>query len=313
MRSPRFRLTAALGVLVLASAFALGGCGSDDDDTGSASSDGTTAPASSVTIASANFSENEILADIYGLALEKAGVKVTYKLKLGGREILAPALEKGELDLVPEYAGNLLAFYNATASTPGDDLSTTVDKLRTEAKAKKLTVLEPSAAADGDIIAMTKEKATAIGATKISDLDGKESGLVMGGPPECVQRITCLKGLQDVYGLKFKEFKPLDVGGPITVKSLKDGSVQVARLFSADPALKANDFVVLDDDKFIQPAGNIVPVIRDEALTDTIREALDKVSKALTTDDLIDLNKRVDIDKEDAKTVAQDWVTKHLS
>jgi osmoprotectant transport system substrate-binding protein len=312
MRSSRFRLAAVLGVLAVVTTVAACGSDSKDDAKGSSSSN-STATSRTVTVASANFSENEILADIYGLALEKAGVTVAYKLKLGGREILAPALEKGELDLVPEYVGNLLAFYNANASKPGDDLAATTEKLRTEAKAKKLTVLEPSPAADGDIIAMTKEKATAVGATKISDLKGKESGLVMGGPPECAQRITCLKGLQDVYGLRFKEFKPLDVGGPITVKALKDGSVHVARLFSADPALKANGFVVLDDDKFIQPAGNVVPVIRDEALTDDIRDALDKVSKALTTDDLIDLNKRVDIDKEDAKTVAKDWVSKHLS
>lgn len=306
MRPIRLRLAALAAVL----AIAMAACGGGDDDENAGDDDAATTAA--ITVASANFGENEILANIYGLALEKARVKVTYKLKLGGREILAPALEKGELDLVPEYAGNLLAFYNAEASKPGDDLAATTEKLRTEAKAKKLTVLEPSLAADGDVIAMTSERATALKVQRISDLKGKESGLVMGGPPECAQRITCLKGLQDVYGLRFKEFKPLDVGGPITVKSLKDGTVQVARLFSSDPALKANGFVVLEDDKFIQPAGNIVPVIRDEVLTDTIRDVLNAVSGVLTTDDLIDLNKRVDIDKEDAKAVAQDWVDEHL-
>ena len=310
MRRPiRLRLAALVAVLAVV-AVVLAACGSDDDDTDAV---GDTDEAAAITIASANFSENEILANIYGLALEKARVEVSYKLKLGGREILAPALEKGELDLVPEYVGNLLAFYNADASKPGDDLAATTEKLRTEAKAKKLTVLEPSPAADGDVIAMTRQQASTLRVERISDLKGKESGLVMGGPPECAQRITCLKGLQDVYGLQFKEFKPLDVGGPITVKSLKDGTVHVARLFSSDPALKANDFVVLEDDKFIQPAGNVVPVIRDEVLTDTIRDVLDAVSAVLTTDDLIDMNKRVDIDKEDAKAVAQDWVAEHLS
>ena len=103
---------------------------------------------------------------------------------------------------------------------PGDDLAATTTKLRDAAKAKKVTVLEPSAAADGDVLAMTKAKAEELGIKKISDLKGKESSLVMGGPPECAQRVTCYKGLQDVYGLKFKEFKPLDTGGPITGREI---------------------------------------------------------------------------------------------
>ena len=159
---------------------------------------------------------------------------------------------------------------------------------------------------------MTKAQAEELGVKSISDLKGKESKLVMGGPPECASRITCYKGLQDVYGLRFEEFKPLDTGGPITVKSLKDGDVDVARLFSSDPAIKSNDFVVLDDDKFIQPAGNVVPVIRTEALTDEIETILNKVSAALTTADLIELNTRVDIEKEDAATVAEEWLEANL-
>jgi osmoprotectant transport system substrate-binding protein len=300
-------LLAALAVL----GFVLAACGGGDDNGGS-SSNTTSAPAA-ITVASFNFSESEILADIYGKALEDSGVKVTYKLKLGSREVVAPALDKGDVDLVPEYVGNLLAFYDANASQPGDDVAASTDKLRTAAKAKKITILEPSPATDGDIIAMGKAKATSLGATKISDLKGKETALVMGGPPECPQRITCLKGLQDVYGLKLKEFKPLDVGGPLTVTALKDGTVQLGRLFSSDPAIKKNDFVVLDDDKHIQPAGNVVPAIRDAALNEAIRTVLNKVSAALTTDDLIAMNDAVAGDqKKDAKTVAVDWVKENL-
>jgi osmoprotectant transport system substrate-binding protein len=303
----RSRLLAVLGV----SAVVLAACGGDS---GSSSSSTTTAKATSITIGSAGFTENEILANVYATALGNAGIKVTLKTKLGPREIVEPALEKGEIDLVPEYLGNLLAFFDPTASKPGDDVAATLVKLQTVAKTKKLTVLEPSKATDGDIIAMTKAKATALGATKISDLKGKDSTLVMGGPPECATRVTCLKGLQDVYGLKFKEFKPLDTGGPLTVTALKDGTVHLARLFSADTAIKDNDFVVLDDDKFIQPAGNVVPLIRDSAVTDKIRTVLDKVSSTMTTDQLVALNAEVSgPTKPDPKTVAEKWVTTYLS
>lgn len=287
-------------------------CGGDDDGNGSGGSTDTTTAGPRVTVASFGFGESEILANIYGKALEAEGINVSYKLKLGAREIVAPALEKGEIDLVPEYVGNLLAFYDADASEPGDDVATTTAKLRERAEAKGLEVLEPSDAADGDILAMTKAQADELGVKRISDLKGKESRLVMGGPPECASRITCYKGLQDVYGLRFEEFKPLDTGGPITVKSLKDGDVDVARLFSSDPAIRSNDFVVLEDDRFIQPAGNVVPVIRTEALTDEIAEILNRVSAALTTDDLIELNTRVDIEKEDAATVAEEWLEENL-
>ncbi|HVM07107.1 MAG TPA: ABC transporter substrate-binding protein [Acidimicrobiales bacterium] len=311
MKPSRIKLLALFTLLML---LMFSACGGDDDGGGTSAGDDDTGAGSGpqVTIASFGFGESEILANIYGKALEAEGIKVNYKLKLGAREIVAPALEKGDIDIVPEYVGNLLAFYDANASEPGDDVEATTSKLRELAKAKKLTVLEPSEAADGDVLAMTKKKADELGVKKISDLKGKESSLVMGGPPECAQRITCYKGLQDVYGLRFREFKALDTGGPITVKSLKDGDVDVARLFSSDPAIKSNDFVVLEDDQFIQPAGNVVPVVRDEALTDEIKEILNKVSAALTTEDLIDLNTRVDVEKEDAAAVAEDWIKENL-
>ena len=307
--STRIKLLALFTLLML---LMFSACGGDDDGNESGESTDTTTPGPRLTIASFGFGESEILANIYGKALEAEGINVSYKLKLGAREIVAPALEKGEIDLVPEYVGNLLAFYDANASAPGDDVAATTTKLVDAAKAKGLTVLEASQAADGDVIAMTKTQATKLSVKTISDLKGKESDLVMGGPPECASRITCYKGLQEVYGLRFEEFKPLDTGGPITVKSLKDGDVDVARLFSSDPAIKANDFVVLEDDKFIQPAGNVVPVIRTEALTDEIEEILNKVSAALTTDDLIELNTRVDVEKEDAATVAEEWLEANL-
>jgi osmoprotectant transport system substrate-binding protein len=295
--------------LALAPLLVLAACSGDrgestDDTT-------TTAPGPEITVASFEFGESEILAAIYGAALEGAGVRVNYRLKLGPREVVAPALEKGEVDLVPEYVGNLLVFYDAAARSPGDDLPTATEKLRERARDKNLVVLQPSAATNGDVIAMTRAKATSLGVTKISDLRGKESRLVFGGPPECAQRLTCLKGLQDVYGLRFADFKPLDSGGPVTVASLRDGDVDVARLFSSDPSIGANDFVVLEDDRSIQPQGNVVPVVRDDVLDAEIEAVLDKVSASLTTDDLISFRTKVDLQQEDPATVAGEWLAAH--
>ena len=296
-----------LAALLLALTLLAGACGDDSTDT----STGGGGDAGSVTIGSFDFPESEILAYIYGGALEEAGVEVDYKLRLGSREVVAPALEKGEIDLVPEYVGNMLAFFDPDAAAPGDDLDALVTKLETEADAKDLTVLEASDATDGDVVAMTEALASELDVSSLADLEGKAGDLVFGGPPECPERVTCLQGIESEYGLDFADFKALDVGGPITIAALEKGDVDLARVFSSDPAIKAKNLVVLDDPKSVQPPGNVVPVIRTEALTDTIRDVLNEVSAKLTTDDLIDLNTKVGVDKEDAQDAAEQWLREH--
>jgi osmoprotectant transport system substrate-binding protein len=303
MRKRRGAAGAIVALVLLLSAAACG-----DDSGGGTNSADTTAAKGSVTVGSFNFSESVLLANLYAKALDGAGYKTTVRANLGAREIVFPALEKGEIDLVPEYLGNALAYVAKDEAKPGDDEAATVTKLKAALEPKQLSLLTPSDATDGDIIAVTKATADKHKLTKLSDLGPVAKDLTLGGPPECPTRITCGLGLEQVYGLKFKAFKALDTGGPITKAALEKGEVDVARLFSADAAIKEKNFVILDDDKFIQPAGNVVPVIRTELVDDEITAVLDKVSSTLTTDDLTAMNTKIDVDKEDPDKVAQDYL-----
>ena len=296
---------AIVALLLLVTAAA---CGDSGDDT--AGTDTTAEAKGSVTVGSFNFSESVLLANLYAKVLEDAGYKTTLRANLGAREVVFPALEKGEIDVIPEYLGNALAFVAPDAAKPGDDVDATSAKLTDAVKAKNLSLLEPSKATDGDVIAVTKATADEHDLKKISDLAPVAGQLVLGGPPECPTRITCGQGLEQIYGLKFKEFKALDTGGPITKGALEKGDVDVARLFSSDPSIKEKNFVVLDDDKFIQPAGNVVPLIRTDAVDEELTELLNKLSATLTTADLIEMNTQIDVEKEDADVVAQEYLEK---
>lgn len=298
----------AVGAIVLALAVVAGACGSgddsSDDDAGATTTTGE--EKASITVGSANFSENEMLAYMYGAVLEKAGYPVTYKLKLGAREVIEPALENGEIDFIPEYAGNYLSFLDKTAGSMS--VEETVAKLRTLLEPKRITVLDASAATDADAIAVTKDFATKNNLKTISDLSKVTSPLTLGGPAECETRITCKVGLEQVYGLTVR-FKALDADGPLTRAALDNGDIQLARVFTADADLKTKGYVVLEDDKHFQQAGNITPVIRTDKLDDEARELINSVSEALTTDELIDLNKSVQVDKEDPKAAAEKFLT----
>jgi osmoprotectant transport system substrate-binding protein len=276
--------------------------------TGACGSGGGASSSSTITIGSANFAENVMLAHLYEGVLKKAGYKVTVKENIGAREVLAPALQSGSIDLTPEYAGNLLGFVDKT--TPGGlPIDQTVAKLKTVLAPLKLTVLDASPATDGDVIVVNQQTASKYNLTKISDLVSPGSNLVMGGPSECVTRVTCLKGLQDIYGIHFKDFKALDAGGPLTVAALSNNDVQVARMFSADSTIKAKGFVVLTDDKNFQQAGNVIPEIRLDKVSSKLSTALNKLSSTLTTDDLIALDDQVQTAKKDPTAVATAYLT----
>jgi osmoprotectant transport system substrate-binding protein len=274
-----------------------------------ACSSGGGAKGTPITVASFGFSESEVLAQVYGQALQHAGAKVTYKLKLGNREVVAPALEKGDIDLVPEYLGNYLGYLDPkqTSGMPADQALTA---LQAAAKAKGLTVTKASSAADGDVLAVTKDFAQKNGLTTISDLKKVAGTLALAGPSECETRQTCLLGLRSTYGLTVTFLSTgQDAGGPITKAALNDNKAQVARLFSSDTDVAAGGkYVVLQDDKSFQQAGNVVPVIRTSKATAKVVEVLDKVSAALTTEELIALNKQTDVDKLDPADVAAAFV-----
>lgn len=300
----------AVGAILLALVVVAGACGSDDDSNAGDNSSGTTgttgaAAKAAIVVGSAAFSENEMLATMYGAVLADAGYVVTYKLKLGAREVIEPALEDGQIDFLPEYAGNYLSFLDKSVGSLSVDEAVT--RLRALLGPKGISVLEPSEATDADAIAVTKEFATANNLKTISDLKNVKTPLTLGGPSECETRVTCKVGLEQVYGLTVR-FKALDADGPLTRAALDNGDVQLARVFTADADLKTKGYVVLEDDKNFQQVGNITPVIRTDKLDDEATELINKVSAALTTDKLIDLNKSVQVDKEDPKAAAEKFL-----
>ena len=288
------------GATIAAFALIAAACGSGDD--------GGTIEGPTITIGSANFSENALVAEIYAQALESEGYQVERKLNIGSREIYAPALEAGELDLIPEYIGTMLTYLGGTASP---DSAETHAALQVAWEPAGIDVLDYASAQDKNGFVVTKATAEALGLAKVSDLAAHNGTLVLGGPPECPGREFCLKGLEDVYGLSFADFRPLDAGGPITVAALEGDEIQVGLLFTTDGTIVAKDFVLLEDDKGLQPAENLAPAVRSEiieAYGDKFAETLQKVSAQLTTAELTALNKLVGIDGVDPETAATDWL-----
>lgn len=265
-----------------------------------------------VKIGTFNFTESTVLGEIYGLALEDAGFKYEHRSKLGNREIVFPALEKGEIDLVPEYLATSLAFVTKSATKVGD-AATAQRQFQDALKSKGITALDFSPAIDTNAFVVTKATADRHGLKKMSDLAKVSSQLVLGAPPECPQRPFCLQGLKDTYGITFKEFKPLDAGGPLTVTAVEAGQVDVGLLFSTDANIAVKGFVLLEDDKKLQAADNVVPVIRDAILSqsaDDLRRVLNGVSAKLTTAELTELNRQAGVDKKDPKDAAREWLKK---
>jgi osmoprotectant transport system substrate-binding protein len=308
----RFRRSLDVGAAILAVTLVVAACGSSgDDDDSTSSGAGSGGGGKSVTVASANFSENVILANMYAKALEAKGYKVTDKFNLGNRELIYTALDKGQVDIVPEYIGTALEFLNKGKGEATGDPKATADKLREEFKAKGVSVLEPSPAADQNSFAVTKATADKYSLKTMSDLAKVSKDLTLGGPPECPQRPFCIPGMKTTYGIEFKDFKSLDAGGPKTKGALEAGDIDVGLVFSSDGAVTAKNFVVLEDDKGLQTADNIVAIVRTDKLDDTITSVLNDIDAKLTTKDLQDLNKRADIDKEDPDALAEEWLKDH--
>ena len=261
-----------------------------------------------ITVGSTDFSEQLIVAEMYRGALEAAGFEAEASYNLGAREIVEPALEEGEIDLYPEYVGTALEFLNGGAGEATSDTEATTEKLREAFSEKDIEVLEPAEAQDKNAIVVTPELAEEHSLTTISDLEAIAPELVFGGPPECPERPLCLQGLEGTYGLQFESFRALDAGGPLTVAALEDGEIDVALMFSTQGIIADKGWVTLEDDQGLQPAENIVPVIRSEAVTDEVTEVLNAVSAKLTTEEMTELNRRVDVDQEDPETVAGEWL-----
>jgi osmoprotectant transport system substrate-binding protein len=291
-------------VAVLAAA-SVAGCGSPRAD-GPAGALGDDA----VTVASFDFPESELLADVYGQALQAAGFGVRYERRLGPREFVQPALARGLVELVPEYAGSALQFTSLGEHPPTDDLTATMAALDPVLDDRRLVALSPAPAENTNAVVVRRSLAARYTLDEISDLETVAPRLTFGGPPGCAERPFCLAGLESAYGLDFSGFLPLDVGGPLTHQALDGGHVDVALLFTTDPRITADDLVVLADDRGLQPAENVTPVVRREVVErwgDPLVDAVDAVSSRLTTDALRSLNARVARGEPGAQ-VADDWL-----
>jgi osmoprotectant transport system substrate-binding protein len=260
----------------------------------------------SVVVGSANFPENEVLAEVYALALQAKGVKVTTKLNIGAREVYYPQVEKGAITIIPEYNGNLLtveADPSSTAKTTAE-----VDAALAAKLPSTLTVLNAAPAQDSDSITVTQATAAKYHLKSIADLKPVASQLVLGGPPEFKTRSYGIAGLKSIYGLTFKSFDPLDEAGPITLAALTSGKVQAADVFTTTPQITTDKLVSLADPKFNFAAQNVIPLVYKAALTPTITSTLNAISAKLTTSALLGLDVKVITDKEDYTTAAQEWL-----
>jgi len=263
-----------------------------------------------VVVASFNFPESELLAAIYGLAIRHAGIPVRLQLDLGPRELVQPALEQGLADLVPEYLGTALTSIHPDAKVNWADPAAVRNVLAVAFAGWRVQVLTPAAAQDQNGVAVTRATAARFHLRTVSDLRGVAGRLTIGGTPECPKRPYCLLGLRSVYGLKFAAFEPFDTQGQ-RVTALLDGVIDVAMLTTTDGNLAAGNLVVLADDRHLQPAENVVPVVTERAAArygKRLTGALDEVSSRLTTNALLFLNWRVQVAGDDPVAEARAWL-----
>jgi len=301
------RTKIALALTASAAMLAVASCGSSSDPLASTGSTATAA-SGTIVVGSANFPESALLAEIYAGALSAKGIKVDKKLNIGSRETYIPALKDGSIDLIPEYTGVLAQYFNKNVT------ATDADGVYAELKAavpSTLTVLDKSAAEDKDAVVVTKETAAKLGVKSIADLQPLAKNLTLGGPPEWKTRPTGVPGLKKFYNLDFKTFRPLDAGGPLSVQALKNGQVDAVNLFTTDPSIAANGFVILDDPKSLFAAQNVVPLITKSKVNPTISAALNAISAKLDTATLGALVKEVVVDKKDASVVAKEFLAKN--
>lgn len=306
--SSRFRTspTIAFTVAVGATAALLAGCSSSDDpsDPLAGGSEGGDA----VVVGSNNFAESILLADIYGEALKAKGIKVTYKPNIGSRETTYGLIKNGSVTVLPEYNGSLLAYLDPKAAPESVEATTAALEKKLDAK---LTLLKPSAAQDKDSVTVNAATAKKYGLSAdstIADLKDAAGDLVIGGSPEFQTRHQGLAGLKSVYGLEFKSFKPLDAGGPLTQAALKKNTVQVADLFTTDPTISKEKFVVLKDPENLFGFQNVQPLVHKAGLPDKGVAALDAVSAKLDTRTLLELDAQVQLEKKDPLDVATAWL-----
>jgi osmoprotectant transport system substrate-binding protein len=266
-----------------------------------------------VRMASYDFTENQVLAELYAQAMIRAGIDVKIEPGLGTREIVEPALEQGQVDFVVDYLGTALDFL-----VPGTPLShgppeSVHAALRQRFSSRGIAVLPFAAAEDKNGFAVTAKFAGDRDVSRLSDLVPLAGSLVLGGPPECPSRQYCGQGLQKVYGLNFKTFREMPTRAE-TATALAIGEIDVGMLETTDPRLAGGQLVLLQDDRGLQPRENIVPLVRQatlDAYGDRIADAVAPVTAALTTRELVQLNNAVVVKRQSPAEAAAAWLRQH--
>jgi osmoprotectant transport system substrate-binding protein len=311
-------------LLALAMATLVAACGSDSGDDAAATPTQSSSDSGGgkiqrndanakvqLTIGSKNFTEQKVLGEIYAQGLEAAGYTVSKDLNLGDQDIALAALKKGEISAYPEYTGTaLLAFFGKKTEQLPKDPQAAYEEAKKDFAADGLTAFPPTPFTSSNEVAVTKDTADKLGLKTISDLSGKSQNLTLYGSPECRKRLDCLLGLQQVYGLKFKKFVPIDLARRHEV--LSSGRADVSIVFTTDPQIQREKEVLLEDDKGMFPPYNSTLVMKKETADEAgpdLPKVLNVLQEQLTDENMQELNARVDLDKKDAAEVAKEYLT----
>jgi osmoprotectant transport system substrate-binding protein len=300
-----------LGAGLLALSLIAAACGdSGGDDTGGGATETASAePKGEIVVGvSGAFAENQLVAEMYAQVLENAGYTVQRELEIADRAVGNEALAAGEIDLKPEYTGFDLPLYDKSATTNGDPQAV-ADALAAAVAPEGLVTYAISPANSTNVFVVTPDTAEANNLTDMSSLAPVAGDLTLGAPPDCPKADFCIVGMKETYGVEFGDFKPLDFGGPKTVAAIESGAVDVGELFSLDPTITDNGYVVLTDDQNLQANGNFIPVVREEVASEELGTLLDSVTTTLTDDNMRDMVGQVLNDKRDVADVASEYLT----
>jgi glycine betaine/choline ABC-type transport system substrate-binding protein len=303
---------------MLACGALLAACG--DDDSGSGDSGSGNAQlieanpdnaGKEITVGSKNFTEQFILGEIYAQALDAAGYDVKKDLNLGSEQIALRALKGGDVDAYPEYTSTALtSFFDVQPQDIPKDAEQAVDEAQSQFADEGLVAYQPTPFTSANAVGILKEKADELGVQTVSDLEGKSQDLTLYGSPECRQRLDCLVGLQEDYGLRFQKFTPIDIG--LRYDVLDKGQADLSIIFTTDAQLSTRDDVVtLEDDRQVFPPGNVTFVARQQAAEEAgpdLQQTVETVQEGLTERVMQELNARVDVDREEPRAVARAYL-----
>ena len=288
---------------IAASTLALAACGSAESISGNASAEGSKSGSTTLVVGSQDYYSNEIIAEVYAQALENAGYTVDRQMRIGQREVYMPEIEAGTIDVFPEYTGNLLQYLDQNATARSTD---EVYDALTTLLPQGLRALDQAPATDQDSYVVTTDFAQEHSLTSIGDL-ANAGTLTLGGNSELRTRPYGPTGLSDLYGVTVN-FTPIeDSGGPLTVKALKDGDIQLANIYSSDPALADGTLTVLTDPKGLFLASHVVP-LASSRVSDDATAVINRVSEALDAQDLIEMNRASTVEQKSASQIAREWL-----